>query len=223
MSTQQNIGIGICLLALLGLAYFFLYKKGTPVSSGVNPGTGPDAGTEMVEIPHSTEFHQKMAEFESRADHYRRQVAHLGQREALPTGLKENIYAFTEDVRQIDARKADKYNAEFCEGREATEPKVEQRSRSRSAIGLTSPATAPLNTNMRDNKASIFVLDPGQFNISHDLGARGLQAYSLSFSESPGRGRGSGPPEQTQPPQAPNFKSSPDVKAERGNPEATQL
>ena len=101
MSTQRNIGIGICLLALLGLAYFFIYKKQTPVSSGDDP----DAGTEMVEIPHSTEFHQRMAEFESRADHYRRQVAHLSQRQALPVGLKENIYAFTEDVDKLMQQK----------------------------------------------------------------------------------------------------------------------
>ena len=205
MSTQRNIGIGICLLALLGLAYFFIYKKQTPVSSGDDP----DAGTEMVKIQHSTEYHERMVEFESRADHYRRQVAHLSQRQALPVGLKENIYAFTEDVRQIDAAKADKYNAEFCEGRNPTQAKLEKRSRSRSAIGLNA-STAPLNTDMRDNKTSIFAkLEPGQFNISHDTGVRGLESFSLSFSHSTS-------------PQIGTFNSSPDVKTEIPNAEATQ-
>ena len=154
-------------------------------------------------------FIREWWEFESRADHYRRQVAHLSQRQALPVGLKENIYAFTEDVRQIDAAKADKYNAEFCEGRNPTERKVEKRSRSRSAIGLNA-STAPLNTNMRDNKESVFAkLEPGQFNVSHDTGARGLESFSLSFSHSTS-------------PQIGTFVSSPDVKTEVPNPEATQ-
>ena len=118
MRTQQIVGIIIGIGALLGLAYFFLYKKADVVAA--DGGDDPDLGTEMQPLAirqHDVVFHERMSEFERRAVEFRKQTVKFTTLEVLPRGLKDNIYAFTEDVRQIDAGQADKYYAEFCEGR----------------------------------------------------------------------------------------------------------
>ena len=192
MGTQQNLGIFIMLAALAGLAYFFLYKTPAAVVSG-SGGDDPPA-PEPVKAIISAEVHEKLAVFELRAEEFRKQISKLTRRSALPRGLKDNIYAFTEDVRQVDSIKADQYYAEFCEGRPELPQTAEfRRSRSRQPGDIPrQPDEAPLNTNLRNNDDSAFrALEPGQFNIRHKGGKRGsgsleshLSGYATERSQS---------------------------------------
>ena len=201
MGTQQTIGVIIMLATLVGLAYFFLYK-GTPAV--VTSGDDPDEGTEMQPILGlSAEDHVKLAGFEVRAVEFRKQVSKLTARSALPRGLKDNIYAFTEDVRQIDSVTADKYYAEFCEGR-AELPLTEEFRRSRSRL----PSEARLNANLRNNDDSAFrALEAGQFNISREGGKRGSWSLQTHLSGETPSG---------------SFESAETAKNQQLNPESTQ-
>ena len=217
MRSQRIVGILIGIGILVGLSYFFLYKKPAIIAAG--GGDDPDlGGIEMKTIrgggnilgirQHDAAFHERMSVFERRAVEFRKQTVKFTTSEALPRGLKDNIYAFTEDVRELDPAQADKYYAEFCEGRLEYEPRGARRSRTRShtpqravsEIGLSS--TAPLNTSMRDNKDSMFSLEPGQFNIKHEGGKRGLDNLSLHLGIS----------------RSASYNSAPDVKRNKRNP-----
>ena len=195
MGNKAIFGIIIAVVVIGGAIYYFTRKKADI----------PPEEIEMMEMSAATEeaaggmLQRQMDGFERRAVQFRKQMQNLTARDPLPMGLKRNIYAFTEDVRTLDAGLADKYYAEFCEGRERAyrEPSrpVSKRSRSRS------PQTAPLDTDMRDNADSAFsgfTLRPGQFVLSHEKEARSFSEFASTFDSSQDTKRARRNPENTQ-------------------------
>jgi hypothetical protein len=195
MGNKEIVGIVIVLLVIGGLVYYFTRKE-----EEVSPEE-----IEMQEFAATAqddaEVHRRMDAFAVRADEFRKQTSKLTAREALPFGLKNTLYAFTEEVRTIDPKRADVYYAEFCEGR--AKPLRTLRVIPVSKVSLSrSPETAPLDTDMRDNKDSAFggfALDAGQFVVSHTEGARAFSEFAAS-----------------------NFDSAHDSKRARRNPLNTQ-
>ena len=212
MGTGTTIGIIVLIVAIGvgGYYYYINYYNKPEVATPAPAEQAAEAAKQQQELTKEQMAirHDKLDALKAREEKYRKLVQAFTRTEALPQGLKKNIYAFTEDVRLIDRVMADRLYNEFCRGRVPTaeDPKYGPPAKLRKARSR-SAQRAPLDANLRDNSDSIYGkhgLEAGQFNIQHESGVRGSRSLEKHMS----------PTETTD--------SAPDLKRRRPNAQDTQ-